>query len=118
VELFGETAGVGGISTCIERLELASFKRRALVLMAGHLVIETLLFAVRTGRGGQIVVILDQPDPGFGRLAVGFSDLAVPFGPLDGGHGVIDDLASLLESDIAYRADCGRIVTGVEFSLR
>jgi hypothetical protein len=118
VELFGEAAGVSGISTSIERLELASFKRRALVLMAGHLVVETLLFACRTGRSDQVVVILDEPAPGFGRLAVGFSDQAVPFGPLDGSHGVLDDLASLLESDIMYRADGGRIVAGVEFSIR
>jgi hypothetical protein len=118
VELFGEAVGISGISTSIERLELASFKRRALVLLAGHLVIEALLFAVRTRHDGQVLVILDRPCAGFGRLAVGFDDHTVPFGPLDGSHGVIDDLASLLESDVSYRADCGRIVAGVEFSLR
>jgi hypothetical protein len=118
VDLYGEAAGIGGISTSIERLELASFKRRALVLMAGHLLIETLLFAGRARRGGRALVILDRPRPGLGRLAVGYDDGVVPFGPLDGSYGVIDDLASLLESDITYRADRGRIVAGVEFSLR
>jgi hypothetical protein len=118
VDLFGEAAGLGGISTNIERLELASFKRRALVLMAGHLVIESLLFARRARRGGRTLVILDRPGPGLGRLAVGYADDVVPFGPLDGSYGVIDDLASLLESDITYRADRGRIVAGIEFSLR
>jgi hypothetical protein len=118
VDLFGEAAGIGGISTNIERLELASFKRRALVLMAGHLVIETLLFAGRARRGGRTLVILDRPRPGLGRLAVGYADDVVPFGPLDGSYGVIDDLASLLESDITYRADRRRIVAGIEFSLR
>jgi len=117
VDLFGEAAGIGGISTNIERLELASYKRRALVLMAGHLVIETLLFAGRARRGGRTLVILDRPRPGLGRLAVGYADDVVPFGPLDGSYGVIDDLASLLESDITYRADRGRIVAGIEFSL-
>jgi hypothetical protein len=118
VELFGEAAGISGISTSIERMELASFKRRALVLMAGHLVIEVLSFAARERRGGHVMVTLDRSCRGFGRLAVGYDDRAVPFGPLDGSHGVIDDLASLLESDVLYRADRWRIVAGVEFPLR
>ncbi len=117
VDLFGDAACVSGISTTIERLELASFKRRALVLLAGQLVIEALSFAARAPRGSQILVILDRPAAGFGRLAVGFDDHVVPFGPLDGSDGVIDDLASLLESDVIYRTDCGRIVAGVEFPL-
>jgi hypothetical protein len=117
VELFGEATGICGISTSVERLELASFKRRALVLLAGHLVIEILLFAGRVRRGGRALVRVDRPGPGLGRLAVGYDDDLVHFGPLNGSHGVIDDLASLLESDITYRADGGRIVAGVEFSL-
>jgi hypothetical protein len=118
VELFGETTGICGISTSVERLELPSFKRRALVLMAVHLVIEILLFAGRTRHGGRALVMLDRPGPELGRLAIGYDDDIVPFGPLNGSHGVIDDLASLLESDITYRADGGRIVAGVEFPLR
>jgi len=117
VELFGEAACISDLSTSIEPLELASFKRRALVLLAGHLVIEILLFAGRTRRRGCTLVILDRPGPGLGRLAVGYDVDVVPFGPLNGRHGVIDDLASLLESDITYRADRGRIVAGVEFPL-
>lgn len=117
VELFGEATGIFDISTSVERLELASFKRRALVLLAGHLVIEVLLLAGRVRRGGRALVILDRPGPARGRLAVGYDDDIVHFGPLNGVDGVIDDLASLLESDITYRAEGGRIVAGVEFSL-
>jgi hypothetical protein len=49
---------------------------------------------------------------------VGYDHCVAPFGPLDGDHGVIDDLASLLESDVSYRAADGRIGVGVEFPLR
>ena len=116
-ELFGGAACIDGISTSIERLRLVSFKRRAMVLLAGHLVVEVLLHAVRGRRGGQIVVTLDQPCRRFGRLAVGYDDQAGLFGPPDEDCGVIDDLASLLESEVAYRAGGGRIVAEVEFPL-
>jgi len=120
VELFGEAAGVTNISTIIERIELSSFKRRALVLMAGHLVIEILLFAARTRCSGQVQVTLDRHDLGLGlgRLAVGFCDCLPPRNPFGTGQGVIDDLADLLASDVIYRWDRGQIVAGVEFSLR
>ena len=118
VELFGDAVGIADISTSVERMELASFKRRALVLVAGHLVIELLLHAFRAGRGGQVLVILDRPCHWCGRLAVGYADHAMPFGPLDGRYGVINDLASLLECDVTYRAGGGRIVTEIEFPLR
>jgi hypothetical protein len=117
VELFADAAGIDGIVTSIERLELASFKRRALVLMAGHLVIDT-LFATRDRRGGQVVVVLDRPTPGIGRLAVSRNHQVVRFGPLDGSLGVTEDLASLLESEIMHRADGERIVSVVEFPVR
>ena len=117
VELFGGAVGIADISTSIERLELASFKRRALVLMAGHLVVELLLHAYRAGRSGQVLVMLDRPRHWLGRLAVGYDDHAVPFGPLDGRYGVIDDLASLLECDVTYRAGGGQIVTEIEFPI-
>lgn len=119
VELFGEAVGVTGISTCIDRLDLPAFKRRALVLMASHLVVDILLHAAREHRSPQLLVTLDQPRCGTARLSVGYDDRAVPFGPLDGTYGVIDDLASLLETDIVYRADrLGRFVTGMDFPLR
>ncbi len=118
VELFGEAVGVSGISTCIDRLDLPAFKRRALVLMASHLVVDILLHAAREHRSPQLLVALDQPRCGVARLSVGYDDRAVPFGPLDGTYGVIDDLASLLETDIIYRADrLGRFVTGMDFPL-
>jgi hypothetical protein len=99
-------------------MELASFKRRALVLVAGHLVIQFLFCAFRACCSGQILVILDRPSHRLGRLVVGYDHRVAPFGPLDGDHGVIDDLASLLESDVSYRAADGRIGVGVEFPLR
>ena len=118
-ELFGEAVGITGISTCIDRLDLPAFKRRALVLMASHLVVDILLHAAREHRSPQLLVTLDRPRCDIARLSVGYDDRAVPFGPLDGTYGVIDDLASLLETDIIYRADrLGRFVTGMEFPLR
>ena len=118
VELFGGAMGISAISTSIEPMELASFKRRALVLVAGHLVIQFLFCAFRACCSGQILVILDRPSHRLGRLVVGYDHRVAPFGPLDGDHGVIDDLASLLESDVSYRAADGRIGVGVEFPLR
>jgi hypothetical protein len=120
VELFGEAAGVTGISTSVERIELSSFKGRALVLMAVHLVVEILLFAARTGRSGRVLVRLDRHDLGLGRgrLTVGFSDCLPRRNPFGTGRGVIDDLANLLASDVIYRWDRGQIVAGFEFSLR
>ncbi len=117
VELFGEVAGIGGISTSAERLRLPSFKRRALTLLAGQLVVEALLCAFRKRRNGQIIVALDRSSRGFGRRAVGYSDCLVTFGPRSDSRGVIDDLASLLETDVVYRADRRRMVAEVEFPL-
>jgi hypothetical protein len=116
-ELFSGATCIAGISTCIERLGLASFKRRAMVLLAGHLVVELLLRAIRERRSGQIMVTLDRPCRRFGRLAVGYDDHSGLFGPPDEDCGVIDDLASLLECDVTYRAGGGRIVAEVEFPL-
>jgi hypothetical protein len=117
VELFGGAMGIPDISTSIEPMELASFKRRALVLMAGHLVIQLLFCAFRERCSGQIRVTLDRPNHRLGRLVVGYAHRITPFGPSGGDHGVIDDLASLLESDVSYRAVGGSIGVGVEFPL-
>jgi hypothetical protein len=86
--------------------------------MTSHLVVEVLLFALREQRGGHVMVVLDRSCDGLGRLSVGYDDHLVPFGPLDASHCVLDDLASLLESDVIYRADRCRIAAGVEFPLR
>lgn len=119
VELFGEAVGVTGISTCIDRLDLPAFKRRALVLMASHLVVDILLHAAREHGSPQLLVTLERPRGNVARLSVGYDDRAVAFGPLDGTYGVIDDLASLLQTDIVYRADrLGRFVTGMDVPLR
>ena len=119
VELFGEASGIGGISTSAERLSLPSFKRRALVLIAGQLVVEALLVASRRRRrDGQITVVLDRSSCGFGRLAVGYTDSLVTFDPRGGNCGVIDDLASLLETDVVYRTGGRRMIAEVEFPLR
>jgi hypothetical protein len=99
-------------------MELASFKRRALVLVAGHLVIQLLFCAFRERCSRHILVALDRPSHRLGRPVVGYDHCVAPFGPLDGDHGVIDDLGSLLESDVSYRAVGGRIGVGVEFPLR
>jgi len=118
VELFGEAVGIADISTRIEPMKLASFKRRALTLMAGHFVIELLLRAFRERSSGQILVTLDRPCRWLGRLTVSYYDHVVPFGPPDWRHGVIDDLASLLESEVVYHAGGEQIVAAVEFPIR
>jgi hypothetical protein len=118
VELFGGAMGIPDVSTSIEPMELASFKRHALVLVAGYLVIQLLFCAFRERCSGQILVALDRPSHRLGRLVVGYDHRVAPLGPLDGDQGVVNDLASLLESDVSYRAAGGRIGVGVEFPLR
>lgn len=118
-ELFGDAAGIIGISTGIERLELPAFKRRALVLMASRLLSDILLYVARERHSPLLLVTLDRPRRGIARLSIGYEDRPGLFGPIDGSDSVTDDLASLLETAIIYRADrLGRFTIGMDIPLR
>jgi hypothetical protein len=119
VELFGPVAGKIAITTAIDRLELSAFRRRALILLASHLVIRTLLHAFWQSRSGRILVTLEQPTAALGRLTIGHDDEVIRLGPLEQNDGVTDDLGDLLESELEYRKDeRGKMGASIEFPTR
>ena len=102
VELFGPVAGNIKITTRIEPLQLAAFKRRALGLLVVALISEVLVDTFRGLTEGQIDVQLARISQSRARLSVKSSGdnqlVAVPQACPSIGH----DLASLLEAEIDY----------------
>ena len=116
VELFGPIAGGVVVKTDIERLELASYKRRALVLLAGHLVIDAISHSALNQGGGYILVQVNRLGTSVGRLVVQFGGHPLPLEMSDQSCGVIDDLCNLVEAKMMRRAiDENRTIAEIEF---
>jgi hypothetical protein len=105
VALFGPTAGDIELHVNIERVALAAYRRRALVLAASELVINALLHAfegVRTG--GLISVELLLIDGWRARLRISDDGVGCGNCRIGAGCGVAGGLASLLESELVYHS--------------
>jgi hypothetical protein len=102
VELFGPVAGNITIATRIEPLELAAFKRRALVLVAVELLSDALINAFRGLDEGHIEVQLARISRSRARLVVKNSGSNPPVSVSHGCQPIGHDLASLLEAEIIY----------------
>jgi two-component sensor histidine kinase len=108
-----------GLVTSISRVELAPFRRRALVLMAWHLVFDALDHGMQHRCRGRIEVALDRSSAGRVHFKVGYEYPALLPDPESASTDIIDDLASLLESDGTYRKITrGRMTSEIEFPLR
>jgi hypothetical protein len=114
--LFGRPSGVIVVAE-IEALPLPSYKRRALVLAANELVVNSLLHAFPGRQGGVIEISLTVRATESACLRVvddgiGYTDA----GPnLD--CGVAAGLAGLLEADLEYQRKSGRTSAEIAFPL-
>ena len=116
VELFGPITGEVGLQTAIERLALPAFKRRALVLAASELLINSLLHGFVERDEGNIVVTLRQHDHGRALLRVADDGCGLALGRRLNDSGVAFDMAALLEARVMYRApDGGGTVVEIDF---
>jgi hypothetical protein len=95
-ELFASSDGAGIIRTHIERIRLPEYKRRALVLAAGELVIDALMH----GYGEPVAVMLSRPDERTALLSIAGGLTMIPRDERICG---IRDLAGLLESKLRFR---------------
>ena len=115
--LFGCPANVA-LTTKIDRVSLAAYKRRALVLAACELVCNALLHAFPGAVAGQIDVGLTSRGPNSACLRV--ADNGIGFGdvPPDFACGVAAGLADLLEADLAYDRTSGWTIAEIVFPVR
>jgi two-component sensor histidine kinase len=102
VELFGPVAGNIQITTRIEPLQLAAFKRRALALVAVELISEALVNAFRGLDEGYIEVQLTRISRSRVRLTVKNSGSNQAACMPQACQSIGQDLASLLEAEILY----------------
>ena len=115
-KLFGRPAGVA-VAVEVQAMSLPSYKRRALVLAAHELVVNSLLHAFHGRGSGGVEVNLRVRGGKSATLrvaddGVGFTD----FRPnLD--CGVAAGFAGLLEADLAYERKAGRTIAEIEFPL-
>ena len=103
VALFTSGEGPVVIRTEIERLSLAAYKRRALVLAASELVINALRHDFAGRCGGQIQVTLRAFGTAHACLTVVDNGVGFHESRLSGQRGIASDLADLLEADLVYR---------------
>jgi hypothetical protein len=110
-ELYTPIAGVGMVRTHIERIRLPEYKRRALVLCAGELVID----ALKQGCGEPVAVTLSRPDERTALLSIAGGLSTIPGEERICG---IHDLAGLLESDVRFRRTARRqLCTEIAFPV-
>jgi hypothetical protein len=112
VALFGQTAGDIELHVNIERVALAAYRRRALVLAASELVINALLHAFEGRTGGLILVELHLIDGWRARLRISDDGVGCGNSRIGAECGVAGGLASLLGSELVYhsRKQSGTIV--------
>ena len=118
IALFGPIVGWVELTTDIECVGLAGFQRRALILAASELVMNTLFHAFQGRRRGQLSVKLRSDNSRHACLTV--SDDGIGYGGDQSalGCGVAAGLADLLASTIVYRrGDCGGTIARIHFPL-
>jgi hypothetical protein len=102
VELFGPAVGNVAIKLTIEELPLQAVRWRALILAAGYLIAQSLVWGFRGRRSGTLAVTL-QARRCSGRLIVS-DDGCDPIGDrISHGSAVLEDLTAILDSQAAYR---------------
>jgi hypothetical protein len=117
VALFGPIVGDVELHLDIERIALAAFQRRALVLAASELVINALLHAFKGRRHGSVSVELHAIDTWRAGFRVSDNGIGCDDRRIDVGSGIAGGLASLLGSQLLYRSRNGR-GTIVELALQ
>jgi hypothetical protein len=111
VALFGSIVGDVELHVNIGRVALPAFQRRALVLAASELVINALCHAFRGRTYGRISLELHAIDIWKARLQVSDDGVGCEDRQIDTGCGIAGGLASLLESELAYRIRNGHGTT-------
>jgi two-component sensor histidine kinase len=118
VELFGPVAGNIGITTRIEPLQLAAFKRRALALLAVELISEALVNAFEGRDDEPIEVQLTQISRSRARLTVMSSGSNQAASVPQTCQPIGRDLASLLEAEIVYESpECDGTAAQIDFLI-
>ncbi|GLR66887.1 hypothetical protein GCM10010909_15670 [Acidocella aquatica] len=103
-ELFGPAFGLVFVDMSFERLTLPAYKRRALVLAACELVLNSLRHGLE-GRGtGNITVALRRTARAVARLSVEDDGRGMPKSAPPLQRGIASDLAAVLEAEVIYRA--------------
>jgi two-component sensor histidine kinase len=112
--LFGRSAGVA-VATEIQAMSLPSYKRRALVLAANELVVNSLLHAF-PGRGaGVIEVSLTVHGTELASLRVADDGIGLADARPNLDCGVAASLAGLLEADLTYERRDGWTIAEIAF---
>lgn len=101
VALFGDVAGNVEFRSDIERLALPAFQRRALVLAASELVVNTLSHALRSRQNGHLLVSLRMTGRRHARLTVTGDGTGCEINPANAERGIAGRLAALVEGDLA-----------------
>ena len=101
VALFGCVAGNVEFRSDIERLALPAFQRRALVLAASELVVNTLSHAARGRQNGRLLVSLRMTGHRHARLTVTGDGTGCEINPANAERGIAGRLAALVEGDLA-----------------
>lgn len=106
--LFGPTAGDIDVKTGIERVMLAGYRRRALVLAASELLINALSHAFNGLASGRIEVLLQRMTGGCGCLRVSDDGIGYFEEPEATAGSIAARLAGVLEGRLIYRQGCAR----------
>ena len=109
--LFGPVGGDIDIKTDIERLSLAAFGRRALVLVATELLLNALGHAFRGRANGHVEVCLQRTSEGRARLRVTDDGIGYFETAEDASVSIAGRLAHLLGGRLVYRQDQGSATT-------
>jgi hypothetical protein len=112
--LFGRPAGVA-VVTGIQAMSLPAYKRRALVLAANELVINSLLHAFPGHRTGVIEVSLTGHGTELASLRVADDGIGLADAQPNLDCGVAASLADLLEGELTYERTNGRTIATVAF---
>jgi hypothetical protein len=117
VGLVGPAAAPGHIMvrTCIERVSLPAFKRRALILAGNTLMTKLITHLIRQRNSATIDVALSVIGSGVARLTITNSNCSLSLATQPA---LLFDLASLLEAEFASQAINAGTALDIAFSIR
>lgn len=101
--LFGAGAAELRVTTRVDDLLLPPYRRRALVLLGGTLVMNALRHGFRGRSHGEIVVRLSLTPAGQANLLVVDDGVGVPQGHAVEPHGVVQSLVDVLDGSVCCR---------------
>jgi two-component sensor histidine kinase len=101
--LFGTTTSQVRVTTHVDDMLLPPYRRRALVLLGGTLIMNALRHAFRGRCRGEIVVRLSMAPGGQANLLVVDDGTGVPPGRTIGPHSVVHSLVDVLDGTVCCR---------------